>query len=793
MYFLKLTIKILAYCGKLSHFYCVLIKTTPHLISPLRISLAMALLTTAPMAVMAQQQVQLYAHADTIEHMNIQGNQRIEDATIIAYLGIKEGDTFDNSTINEGMKRLFATGFFTDVKMLRDGTVLIVEVEENPVINEVVFEGNEQLETEDLENEITLQPRSVYTRTKVQEDVERLLTIYRRSGRYTATITPQVIVRDQNRIDLIYKIQEGPVAKVQEINFIGNERFSSSELQGVIRTSESEWYQFLSSDDIYDPDRLKFDQEMLRRYYVSQGYADFQVKSAHAELSPARDAFYITFVLEEGPLYTLSDVKVDSRLRGSEDVPFSDIILTEAGETYDASLIQESVDALTQQLGNLGYAFVEIEPLLNRNRDKNTIDLTYRIKPGPRVYVERINITGNVRTLDEVIRREFRLAEGDPYNASQLARSEQRLNNLGFFGRVSVSTERGSTPDRTVINVNVEEQSTGEVNIGGGFSSVDGVLADFGVKESNFLGRGQELHAQFTLASRRQQAQVGFTEPYFLGRELAAGFDVFSTRYDFQDESSYDLDRKGINLRTAYNIKERLQHSIYYSFESNEITDVQPFTSRFIRDQEGTNTTSAIGHALVYDDRNNSFNPTDGYYVRLSQEAAGVGGNSKYLRHELRSSYFYPIAKEWTFSLFGTAGNTYGYSDEDIRINDRFFVGGDLIRGFDNAGIGPRDITTNDALGGNTYYAGSMEVRFPLGLPEEVGLTGAAFVDAGSLFGVDEVGPEVRDSSALRASVGIGFAWASPFGPIRLDIASPFLKEPEDETEIFRIDFGTRF
>lgn len=735
-----------------------------------------------------------FAHEkDEIKDVQIIGNQRVEKATILTYLDVQAGDEFNESTLNAALKNLFATGFFSDVKLLRDGRTLIVRVEENPVINRVVFEGNDHLDTEELEREIELQPRVIYTRTRVQNDVKRLLDIYRKAGRYSAVVEPKVIMKDQNRIDLVYEVNEGPVARIENINFIGNNIFSSSELEGVIRSSENQWYQFLTDSDKYDADRLKFDQELLRRYYVSQGYADFHVKSAHAELSPAKDEFYITFVLEEGVQYTLSDVNVDTNLQGAEDIDFTEVILNKPGELYNATHVEESIDALTQELGNLGYAFVDITPDLERNRDNNTVKLTYTINPGPRVYVERINIDGNMRTLDEVIRREFRLVEGDPYNAAKLARSEQRLNNLGYFQEVKVTTEEGSAPDRTVINVEVVEQSTGEVNLGAGFSSADGALADFGVRESNLLGTGQELRARVTVASRRRQAEFGFTEPYFLGRELAAGFDVYRTRLDFQDEGSYDLDSRGGGLRMSYKLKERLRHTLNYNYRSNEVANVGVLTSRFIRDQQGKNVTSSVGHALVYDSRNNRFDPTSGYYAELSQDFAGLGGDSKYVRSEVKASYYYPIEKDWTFSVLGAAGYLWGYGDERVLISERFFVGGELIRGFDNAGIGPRDSITRDTLGGNTYYAGTVELRFPLGLPEEVGLTGAAFLDAGSLYDVDETGPEVFDNSSPRVSAGIGFAWKSPFGPIRLDLATPLVKEELDETEFFRINFGTRF
>ncbi len=751
----------------------------------------LALLTSSPL--IAAPKAQSKAAQDVIQSVRVEGNQRIEEKTVRTYLGLREGGRFDPASIDASLKSLFATGFFSDVKLLRDGGALIVKVQENPIINRVAFEGNNRVETDTLEKEIELKPRSIYTRTKVQSDVKRLLDVYRHGGRYTATVEPKTIALDQNRVDLVYEINEGPVARIKKVTFIGNNVFSRSALLDVIRTSEERWWKFLTDNDKYDADRVQYDQELLRRYYVSQGYADFQVKAAHAELTPEKDAFFVTYVLDEGPRYNLNRVDIQSSIKGEEKPDFGSIIKTRSGEIYDASEVDSTVEAITKELGNRGYAFVDVSPQLARNRENQTIDLTYVVKPGPRVYVERINIAGNVRTLDNVIRREFRLAEGDPFNTSKLSRTEQRLNNLGYFEKVEVKNEPGSAADKTVVNVDVQEKSTGEVNLGAGFSSTDGALADVGIRESNLLGRGQEAHARLTYAARRKQAELGFTEPYFLGRDLSAGFDLFRTRYDFLTESSYNLDSTGFTLRAGYNLQEHLQHSVNYSFRDNKISDVQPFASRFIRDQVGRNINSAIGHALAYDTRNNRFDPTDGYYAKISQEFAGVGGNSRYLRHELKTAYYYPIAKSWTWSASASGGHMFGLGGKDILISDRFFVGGETIRGFDNSGIGPRDSTTRDALGGNMYYAGSTELRFPLGLPEDLGFLGAAFLDAGNMWNVDANGPEVADSNRVRVSAGVGVSWSSPFGPIRVDLARPLIKEPEDITQTFRFSFGTRF
>lgn len=727
-----------------------------------------------------------------INNVTVRGNQRVESQTVLAYLNLEAGQSYTAQDINAAMKRLFDTGFFSDVRVQRDNGTLIVQVVENPVVNRVAFEGNDQIDDKDLEAEVVLRSRSIYTRTQVQSDVKRLLDIYRSNGRYSATITPKVIPLEQSRVNLVYEITEGPVTQIDKVSFIGNEHFSDETLRDVVRSEEHSWYKFFSSDDKYDPDRMLYDQELLRRFYVSQGYADFQVKSALTELTPDKQGFYLTFTVEEGARYNFGTVKIDNRLTGVDTTKLEEQVLTEAGKRFNANQVEDTVDSMVQVLGDQGFAFVDVSPELDRDTEKNTIDLTYVINEGPRVYVERINIEGNSRTLDEVVRREFRLAEGDAYNTSKLRRSEQRINNLGYFKGVKIEEKRGSSDDKVVIDTEVEEQSTGELSFGVGFSTVDGPLADIGLREKNLLGRGQELRARAMVATERQQFDLGFTEPYFLGRDIAAGFDVFRIQQDLRQESSFDRETTGFTLRMNYALSERLRHTVNYTLRENSVSNVQANASRFIRDQEGTTVTSSVGQSLIFDSRNNRFDPTEGWYVRMSQEYAGLGGDANFLRHEARAEYFYPIAKQWTVQLLGLGGHVLGIG-EDVRIQDRFFIGGREIRGFNNAGIGPRDSTTSDALGGNVYYAGTAELRFPLGLPSEMGFSGAAFTDFGSLWDVDDNGPEVVENKDMRVSAGVGIAWTSPFGPIRIDFSKAIASQEEDEDELIRFNFGTRF
>lgn len=730
---------------------------------------------------------------DVIRRIVVEGNQRIEPSTVESYLALRPGDPFDPQRLDDSLKSLFATGLFDDVAIERQGDTLVVRVVENPIINRIAFEGNRRLEDSVLEAEVQLRPRVVYTRARVQNAVSRILELYRRNGRYAARVEPKIIELDQNRVDLVFEIDEGPVTGVGGIAFIGNEQFSDSTLRGVIQTTESAWYRFFTADDTYDPDRLAFDQELLRRFYAARGYADFQVVSAVAELTPDGREFFITFTVEEGPRYDFGEVRVDTTLQDLQTGQLEELVQTRTGEVYNADLIEATIQALTDEVGRLGYAFVDIQPVLRRNPDELTIDVTYEINEGQRVYVERIDIRGNVRTLDEVIRREFRLAEGDAFNTALLRRSQQRLRNLGFFETVEVTTQPGSAPDRVVIDTRVVERSTGELSFGAGYSTQDGILGDIRLRERNLLGTGQDLTANFTVSQRRQEIEFSFTEPYFLDRDLAAGIDLFRSRTDFQEEASFDETSTGGTLRLGYPLTENLRHSVRYTFRVDEIEDVDDEASRFIQEEEGSRSTSLVGQTFTYDRRDVRFLPSEGYYLRLDQDVAGLGGDNRFLRHEGRADFYYPFTPDIVLNLGASAGYIFGFAGEDVRLSNRFFIGGNSLRGFQFGGIGPRDEDTDDKLGGNLYYVGTAELRFPLGLPEELRIFGRTFMDAGTLEEIDVSGPELDENKGLRVAAGVGFSWLSPLGPLSIDFSQAILKEQGDETETFRLSFGTRF
>ena len=751
----------------------------------------------------------------TISDIKIEGLQRIEPETIRSYLLLQAGDPWDPERVDSSLKALFATGLFADVKLTREGNVLVVRVVENPIINRIAFEGNSKLADKDLTAEIQLRPRVVYTRTRVQNDVKRIVDLYRRHARFAAAVEPKIIQLPENRVDLIFEINEGPTTGVRSINFVGNKEFSDGTLRGVVDTKESRWYRFLSNSDTYDPDRITYDRELLRKYYLSEGYADFRVVSAVAELTPDRDGFVVTYTLDEGERYRFGKVDVDIKLKDLPKEAVLPLLTVQGGDWYDADAVEHSIATLTDQLGNRGYAFVEVKPQITRSREEHTIDITFNVQEGPQVYVERIDIVGNVRTLDKVIRREMRLVEGDAFNSNKLLRSKERIKNLGFFKKVDTVNKQGSAPDRTVVTVEVEEQSTGELSLGVGLSTTDGPLADITLRERNFLGKGEDLRIGTVVSFRSQQVDLSFTEPYFLDSNVAAGFDLFEIKTSptasfFSGISpTYQQFSYGGSLRAGYQLTENLRQTLKYTVRSDDITDIQSDASLFIQLQGGTHLTSSIGQVLLYDRRDNRIDPTSGWYASIGNDFAGVGFGVQYIRNKINFGYYYSIAPGWVLGVTGEAGDILGWGGQQVLIQDRFFVGGDNLRGFAPAGIGPRDSVSQDSLGGNKYYLGSVTLGVPLGLPKELGITGRIFSDFGTLWGNDQKNlvltpaqiaaepggfqPQIIDNPALRVSAGVGLSWASPVGPVRLDLGLPVKRESFDKTQFFRVSFGTKF
>ncbi len=738
----------------------------------------------------------------------MQGNQRIEADTIRSYMLVQPGEPADADRLDRSLRALFATGLFRDVEIRPEGNRVIVRVVENPLVNRVGFEGNRRVTSEVLRGETQLRARSVFTPAAAQTDRQRILEIYARRGRFGATVEPKIIELDQNRVDVVFEISEGNVALVSRIGFVGNESYSDSRLKEIVATREQAWYRLLSTSDNYDPDRLAFDRELLRRFYLRQGYADVEITGATAELAPDRSGFFLTYTINEGPRYRVGTIEVTSTLRGLDPAGLQREIPLSVGDWYDGDAVERADTQLTELLASRGFPFANVEPRVVRNREARRVDLTFEVTEGPRAFVERIEITGNTRTQDRVIRREFRLAEGDPLVVPQVRRSRERIRSLGYFSDVQINSVPGSAPDRVILNTQVTERATGEFTIGGGYSTDAGLLADVGLRERNLLGTGVDARLNVTLAQRRSQVDISVTDPQFLDRNLAAGADVFLVQRNLQDTSGYDERRAGFALRMGYEINERLRQSWSYSLVDRELTDVDPGTSRFIQEQEGRTLLSQVSTTVTYDRRDSRIEPRSGYVVRAGLDWAGLGGDISYVRFRGDAQYYIPFERllgdnDYVLVLAAGAGHMAPYGDSDTRIVDRFFLGGENLRGFSLGGAGPRDISTNDALGGQTLWTTSAEFRFPLPLPTELGFIGRAFVDAGGNFGLpgsvnDSGCPAtfqncVRDDASPRVGAGVGISWRSPIGLINIDLAQALVKKSYDETQVFRLGFGTRF
>ncbi len=752
-----------------------------------------------------------------VREIEVRGNQRIEADTVRSYMLLQPGDAFEADRLDRSLKSLYATGLFRDVRIARDGGRVVVEVAENPIVNRVAFEGNRKISDDVLRGEVQLRSRSVFTPQAVQADRQRILELYARRGRFGAVVEPKLIELEQNRVDVVYEIQENEAALVARINFVGNQAYSDSRLKEVVATKEQAWYRIFSSADQFDPDRLSFDRELLRRFYLRSGYADVQVTGATAELAPDRTGFFVTYTLDEGVRYRVGQVDVVSNIRNLDAASLRGLVRVEEGDWYDGDVVERVSQSLQDAVNLRGFPFVDVQPRIQRDRENRRVDLTFEVNEAPRVFVERIDIAGNTRTQDRVIRREFRIAEGDAFNAAQIRRSRQRIRDLGYFSDVQVTSAPGSAPDRAVLNTQVTERATGEVSLGGGYSTDAGALADVGLRERNLLGTGIDARINGTLAQRRSQVDLSITDPAFLDRNLAAGLDIFYIQRNLLAIANYRERRAGFAVRAGYAFNERLRQTWAYTLTNREIFDVSANASRFVQEQQGETLLSQIGQTISYDFRDSIIDPRRGGVVRLGTDFAGLGGDVTYIRTRLDGAYFVPLEAyfgdpDWVLSVSGSVGYLATLGRDD-RIVDRFFLGGENLRGFRIAGAGPRvaltaaeraaitatqgaaaadALDTRDSLGGRFIWTQSTELRYPLPLPAELGLIGRAFVDVGALS-QSENGIGVRDDSTPRVGAGVGISWRSPFGLINIDLAQAVVKKPYDETQVFRFGFGTRF
>ena len=730
---------------------------------------------------------------EVVSEIVINGTMRIEPETVLTYLMIRQGDEASPDRLDRGLKSLFSTGLFADVKLSEKNGVLTVDLVENPIVNQIAFEGNKKLKTDQLKSELSLRPRTVFTRAKIRNDTQRIVELYRRIGRYSAIVEPKIIERAQNRLDVVFEINEGDPTYIRKIDFIGNDSFDTDVLEETMLSKEARWYRWFTSTDTYDPDRFAYDKELLRRFYFNHGYIDFEIVSSSAELSPNRKDFYLTLMLSEGKKYKIGKIDITSSLKGFDAQSVRSVPTVKSGGTFNQSKVDDSVLALTNAVGAQGFPFVDVEYRLDKHDDA-TVDIVFNVKEGQHLFIDRIDIRGNSRTQDNVIRREFRFSEGDAYSPAKIRRTRQRIENLNYFEKVDVNIDPSEdAPDKATLRADVSEKSTGALKLGIGWSSYDGPLAEVSVQERNFLGTGRVIGASASVAEQKTLFDISFVEPWFLDRELSWGVDLFYLTRNYKDTSSYNSEMAGFSNSFGWKYTEELSHTVKYTLRNDRIFDISSGASRYVREQEGTTTTSMISQSLFWDYLDNRYNPTDGWYLSVSNDLAGLGGDNRYLRSDYSFGTYTPLSDKWVLGLSTTGGYIFGFG-QDVRLNNRYFLGGGSLRGFETGGVTARAKQGDDSLGGNWQLTASAQLMFPLGLPSEFGMKGKIFADfglAGKPSGFSE--SEMWYSSKLRGSIGIGFVWSSPLGPINIDYAIPVRKERFDKTEYFRLNFGTGF
>ncbi|PDQ20251.1 outer membrane protein assembly factor BamA [Mesorhizobium sanjuanii] len=755
------------------------------------------------------------AEAAVVSRVEVSGNQRVDADTIRNYVSIKPGKAFSSSDIDDAVKALFGTGLFSDVQINQVGSALVIKVSEYQVVNQVLFQGNKKLKDNALAMAVQLKPRGTFSQATLDADVEAVKAAYRRIGRDDAAVTTQIMDLGDNRVNVVFNINEGDRTQIAAINFVGNSAYSSRRLSDVINTKRSTWLSFVLRDDVYDEDKLNADQELLRRFYYNHGYADFQVVSAVGELDNATNKYTVTITVQEGDRYTFGDVSVESTIPEVDGKSLESVVETHKGDVYNAKNVEDTIIALTEKVAGSGYAFAQVTPRGDRNFENHTISVVYTIDQGTKAYVERIEIRGNDRTRDYVIRREFDVSEGDAFNQVLIQRAKKRLEALDYFQKVDVSTVPGSQPDQVVLVVDVVEKSTGEFSVGAGYSTggdTAGPSVEGSITERNFLGRGQFIKLSAGGGKNSRDYSLSFTEPYFLGRRIAAGFDIYQRTREYDDYNSETL---GGTIRFGLPITDNISTQLAYNLSQekydlddgckDDAGDYDPASgcnvSQAILDgiAQSPWIKSSVSLGLVYNTIDDMKNPHDGIFANVSTEFAGLGGDAKYVKVTARGSYYQTLSEQLDLVglISGGAGHVQGYGGGDLRIFDQFQSSDRMIRGFAYGGIGPADAITGDHLGGTTYFNASAEAQFPLPvIPESFGLRGAVFADAATLYGskINETGfTQVSTDMEWRASVGVGLMWASPFGPIRIDYAIPVKKESTDDVQEFNFGISTRF
>ena len=719
----------------------------------------------------------------------IQGNKRLESELILRSSGLKEMG-LDDRSFSQAIKNLYRSGYFSDVNIYKSKGVVYVNVRENPIIDLISIEGNKEITDEIILEEIGTRPRNVFSRELIKNDSEKILTLYKRQGFFSTFVEPKIIKVDENRVNLVFEVFEGKEATIKKVNFTNNKIFSDSTLKDVISSTEYRWYEFWGTNDRFDKDRINYDKDLLKKYYFDNGYIDFEIVSVNSSLVDNRKDFIVNFTIFEGKRYKITNVKFNSSIRNLSSIKIKDLVDVDKGDWFSSKELDDAIKKITDETSKMGYAFVDISPRIKKIGD-NKVEVTFEIQEGTKIFIDRINISGNVKTNDDVIRRELTFVEGDAYNSSKIKESERHIRGTGLFDNIEIKIDEMVGTNKTEVDVGVTERSTGQFTVGAGFSSLDGAIGNIGIKESNLFGEAKELSLNLGLSTRKSEIDLSFTDPYFLNKDLAAGIDIFNIRRNQKTYSGYKHNIIGFKLRTGFEIIDDLRYFSSYTLKRDKIHDIDNDTSIYIQAQEGKRVTSVIGQALQYDELNDRINPTDGYRVRFDVDYFGLGGDSEHILTELKIANFLRITDGVILGNFLEGG--YIASIKEVKINDLFFLNGDQLRGFKNLGVGPRDSSTSDSLGGEVYYVNRNELTFPIGLPDDLGIGGLIFADIGTVYNTSSSGSNIRDESSLRASAGIGLSWLSPFGPVKFYLSKAILKENYDKKEIFRFSFGTTY
>jgi outer membrane protein insertion porin family len=771
-----------------------------------------AALVLAPAGVVAQSHSPQATSSITVE-----GNRRIEADTIRSYFHARPGARLDAAALDAALKDLLASGLFQDVRISQTGDRVVVTVVENPVINRVAFEGNRNVKDDQLRGELQSKATGPLSRAAVQADVVRLTEVFRRNGRFNVRVEPKIIELPNQRVDLVFEVQEGVRTGIKKIVIVGNKAYSTRRLKQVIKSGETNFLSFLLSNDLYDPDRIEVDRGQLRRFYLSHGYPDIRIVSAEATYDPDRKGVVVTFTIEEGERHKIGNVEVQSDIASIEPSPMRAKMRTSAGDVFNAEAVDKTAEDMTIELAKRGHPFAVVRPRVVRDQRGATINLVYRIEDGSRTYVEQINIRGNVKTQDHVIRREFDLGEGDAYNRALVARAERRLKNLGYFKTVKITSEPGSAPDRVIVNVEVEEQNTGEFSIAGGYSTADGFIGEVSIGERNLLGSGLYAKAGLRLGQYSKGFEFALTEPYLMGSRLSGGINLFAKQVVSNSYQSFGSETYGGTLTLGTPLTEEVGTQLRYSLYRQRITlgsalmDCSPTNpppacyangeaSAAIKQAalNGPAWVSSIGYTLSYNTLDNIRNPTTGVRSDFRQDLAGLGGDVRFLRSTEDLRYYHEVAGDTVAMLRAQGGYVTPWGGQPLPLLNSFFGGPDLVRGFAVNGFGPRDTTegtSKDNVGGTKYWATTAELRTPVPwIPPETGLRFAMFADAGSMWGYAGSGStpalsqslQVADSKTVRSSMGAGLIWDSPFGPLRVDYAYPTSKAAFDVTQRLR-------